>query len=105
MIRVPLRVKYRGGATADVSATQYSLAEYGLWCAKNGIPPVELDDDRTATLADVHQLRFMAWAELQREAAVRVAFEAWNRTVDEVDSPEGSTGGAVDPTVPGTPAG
>jgi hypothetical protein len=110
VIRVPLRVTFRDGQTADVSGTQYSLAEYGLWCARHGIPPAELKEDRTATIADMHQLRFMAWAELQRDAPVKLTFEAWNRTVDEVASPEGTgaegTGAAaVDPTGAGTPAG
>jgi hypothetical protein len=47
-------------------------------------------------------MRVMAWAALQRDAAVKVSFDAWDATVQGVD---GGDPDEVDPTIPATSAG
>lgn len=104
MIRIPLRITYRDGGTADVDATQYALAAYGIWCNREKLPQPRFEDGRTVELTDMHALRYWAWAELMRDKphGVRASFEAWNSTVDEV-MPAGEPAPA-DPTRTATPA-
>ena len=98
MMRQALTVTYRDGLTEDVTATQYSLARFAQYVAVKGYKY----DVREPGMMAVLQLRYMAWAELQRDATVKTTFEVWEATVDEVSGAEMQT---VDPTRPAMSAG
>lgn len=100
MIRIPLQITYADGRTAAVDATQYAVAEYGQHCLAAGIVPPPIDGARS--VADMMQIRYMAWAELARHDRRMPGFDAWNRTVDEVSSAREPV--PVDPTGPAIPA-
>ncbi len=106
-LRIPLRVSYMDADRDDdlVSATQYALAQYAVYCAGKGLKPPELTPDRQATTADLHQLRYMAWAELRRAhtSGRFPGFDSWDESVDEVAS--AGEPAAADPTPAGIPGG
>jgi hypothetical protein len=89
-------VHYLDGTETGVTLTQWSIGQFGLWCARQGI---KADMGNPGLLA-ITMLRFQAWAEVFRApGSTRVAFETWDATVDTVDPVEG-TDAEVDPTRP-----
>lgn len=104
MMRVPLRVVYADGTTADVTATQYALARYAAHCQATGVRPPAMtpDDTGTVQLEHIGQLRYMAYAELRRHAPDTLPdYDEWDVTVDEVVGGDAET---VDPTLPAVSA-
>ena len=102
MMRVPLTVHYRDGTTAEVSATQYAVSAFAVHAARSGLQVNAQDPG----MLGITQLRYMAYAELQRDAVQgkRVGFDAWSLTVDEVEAPQ-QPPEPPDPTRPATSAG
>jgi hypothetical protein len=93
-----MTVRYRDGRSELVVCDQYSLSMWERWAVRTGIGFDPQAPARTA----ITQLRVMAWAAVQRDAPVKVSFEAWEATVSEV---EGGDTDEVDPTIPATSAG
>jgi 2-hydroxychromene-2-carboxylate isomerase len=93
-----MTVHYRDGSTEVVVCDQYSLSMWERWAVRTGLPFDPQSPGRTA----LTQMRVMAWAALQRDAAVKVSFDAWDATVQGVD---GGDPDEVDPTTPATSAG
>jgi hypothetical protein len=90
-------VHYVDGTRADLTLTQWSIGQFGLWAARQGLKA----DMSSPGLLAITMLRFQAWAELHRTprpgAGARPSFDTWDATVAEVE-PEGSA--EVDPTQP-----
>ncbi len=99
-MRWSVTVTYRDGTSVQVEADQYSVGVWERWAAKSGLKTDMVNDPGRFA---VTQLRFMAWAELQRDAKAKQSFEVWDATVSQVESAGES--GEVDPTRPATSAG
>ena len=103
MMRIPLTVHYRDGTSKDVSATQYAVSAFAVYAAKSGLV---IKNPQDPGMLGIVQLRYMAYAELQRDApqGKRLGFDSWSLTVDEVTGPE-QPPEPPDPTRPATSAG
>lgn len=101
MIRIPLTVHYADGRQQTVTGTQYGMAAYAQHAARTGLPMPKPGD--TTDMGALVQLRFMAYAELARNAnGKHPAWPAWDQSVDEVTAEDAAP---VDPTRPATSAG
>ena len=93
MLRLPASVVYQDGTTDEITITQYAVSRWAMHCAQRGI---SYDAEKPGVMA-VAQLRFMAWAELFRTSNAPSSYEAWDKTVDSVESEE-SGSAEPDPT-------
>lgn len=91
MMRMPVTVTYRDGSVKEVVASQWSIGQFAMWASKKGYT---VDLGAPGAMGIV-MLRYQAYAEIQRDAGVATAFEAWDKTVEDVSPDEVET---VDPT-------
>lgn len=88
-------VHYVDGTTHELVLDQWSIGQFAAYATKMGW---QMDMEKPGILA-VLMLRIQAWAQLHRDPAMpRPQFEAWDRTVSEVEPTEESE--QVDPTQP-----
>ena len=77
-------VHYLDGTTIEVVSDQYALSRWAQYANEKGMNTSPSD---AGWLAVVYQ-RYMAFATLQRSATARLSFDAWDRTVIEVEIEE-----------------
>lgn len=96
MMRQRVTVIYRDETEATTYLTQYSLSQFAVYCNSKGIEYNPADNANP--LLGVLMLRFQAWCELFADTTqARPAFEAWDRTVIEVNPEKAEP---VNPTLP-----
>lgn len=93
MFTQPVTITYSDGTTEEVILDQWSIGEFGMWCASKGI---KFDAANPGIMA-VTMLRYQAYAQAHRGQTKQVpAYAAWNATVASVDAMEAES--ALDPT-------
>ena len=85
---------YLDGTTVDVISDQYALSRWAQYANEKGM---NTDPADANWLAVVYQ-RYMAYATLQRNATSRLSFDAWDRTVVEVEIEEPTDVNPTEPT-------
>ena len=85
MYSTKVEVTFSDGTTDHTTLTQWSMAQFGMFCQKKGWT----FDLTNPGLLGVQMLRYQAWCELHRAPnSPRPAFEAWDATVDAVEPVE-----------------
>lgn len=101
MIRRGLIIRYANGDEDKVEGTQYGVGRFAQYLASKGwSAQYNAHDPGVMSLL---QLRYMAWAEVQRNRAQKQSFDVWDALVDEVEAEQGADD--VDPTGPAISAG
>lgn len=80
-------IRYLDGTKAEATLTQWSMGQWAVFCSRQGI---KFDPSEPGLLVLV-MLRYQAWAELHRVRgpnAIVPSFDAWDMTVEEVETPD-----------------
>jgi hypothetical protein len=93
-------VHYLDGSTEEATITQYDIAQFDRWAARNGFAASKAGRALMQEMP-VLFMRFGAWSALFRGVTTgKPSFDSWDPTVIEVEAVESDP---VDPTQTDTP--
>lgn len=93
MIKLSGTIHFMDGSSKEVEATQWAFGQLDAWALKRGFKPI-----KGMTFLEqmpLIGLRVIAWAASTRGQSPEISFEAWDKTVDEVEFKDDD---AVNPT-------